>query len=166
VRALAAILVLATTAGAGPGVRVGAAGVTLALPSGWHSWVPPGGPTSGVTDPLTRVVAVSAPFRFASNGCQVAGYAFPATAVAIVIVEWIRLGRNDRWAARPGRFTRTALPLRPPPAIECFAGPGGSIEFAQRGRDLGAYLLAGRKATPRTIARARSVLDSLRVTPR
>jgi len=45
-----------------------------------------------VTDPLTRVVAVSAPFRFASNGCQVAGYAFPATAVAIVIVEWIRLG--------------------------------------------------------------------------
>lgn len=140
--------------------------MTLVLPSGWHSWVPPRVPTSGVTDPLTRVVAVSAPFRFASNGCQVAGYAFPETAVAIVVVEWIRIGRNDRWATRPAHFTQAALRLRPPPAIECFAGPGGSIAFAQRGRHLGAYLLAGRTATPRTIARARSVFDSLRVAPR
>jgi len=164
VRVLAAII-LASVA-ATPGTRVGAAGVTLSLPPGWHSWVPPGIPTSGVTDPLTRVVAVSAPFHFAANGCQVAAYAFPATAVAIVVVEWIRLGRNDRWSPRPAHFTRAALPLHRPPAIECFAGPGGSIEFAQHDRRLGVYLLAGREATPGSIARARTVLDSLRVTPR
>jgi len=52
--------------------RVGRAGVTVALPKGWHAWVPPG-PYAPGADPLTRVVAVSAPFRFAASGCQVAG---------------------------------------------------------------------------------------------
>jgi hypothetical protein len=146
--------------------RIGAAGVTVELPAGWHSWVPPAIPTSGVTDPLTRVVAVSAPFHFAASGCQVAGYAFPATAVAIVVVEWIGLGRNARWIGRPAHFTDRVLPLLPPRAIECFAGPGGAIEFAQRGRRFGAYLLSGREARPGLIARARAVLDSLRVAPR
>ena len=56
-----------------------------------------------------------------------------------------------------------SLPLHPPPAIECFAGSGGSIEFAQRGRHFGAYLLAGRRAQQSLVARARSVLDTLQV---
>jgi hypothetical protein len=113
-----------------------------------------------------RVVAISAPFHFAPGGCLVAAYAFPSTAVALVVVEWTRLGRNDRWSPRPPHFTAKTLPLHPPPAIECFAGPGGSLEFADHGRHFAAYVMAGRRAKQRLIDRARAVLDTLRVTPR
>ncbi|HZO96862.1 MAG TPA: hypothetical protein VFB42_05780 [Gaiellaceae bacterium] len=167
-RALA-LATAAALAGAGPvaasGARVGTAGVTVALPAGWHAWEPPARPAP-VTDPATRVVAVSAPFRFAAAGCQVAAYAFPPGAAAIVVVEWVRLGASDRWAPRPARFTRKTLPLRPPPAVECFDGAGGSVQFAERGRRFGAYLLAGRTARPALVERARAVLDTLRVAGR
>jgi hypothetical protein len=113
-----------------------------------------------------RVVAISAPFHFAPAGCQVASFAFPRDAVAVVVVEWVQLGRHDRWRSRPARFTPTVLPLHPPPTIECFAGPGGSVEFADHSRHFGAYLMAGRAATPALVAQARAVLDTLRVTPR
>ena len=75
--------------------RVGEAGVTVVLPGGWHTLPRPlAGLTPTVTDPLTRVVAVSAPFRYDVRGCQVAAYDFPRTAVAIVVVEWVELGRG------------------------------------------------------------------------
>jgi hypothetical protein len=144
--------------------RVGEHGVTVALPAGWHTTPrPPAGLTPSVTDPLTRVVAVSAPFHFASRGCQVAAYAFPRSAVAIVVVEWVGLGRDDRWASRPRTFSPGALPLHDPPAIECFDGRGGSVEFADHGRRLGAYLLVGTRARSALVMRARQVLDTLRV---
>lgn len=162
----AATLAVTAVAAARPAGRVGTAGVTVLLPAGWQAWMPPSVPTSGVTDPRTRVVAVSAPFRFAAAGCQVAAYTFPATAVALVVVEWVRLGRDARWLPRPARFTPADLPLHQPPAIECFAGPGGSIEFAEDGRRFGAYILAGRRAPQRLVARARAVLDTLRVARR
>ena len=166
---MAAILVsvLASSATtAAPERRIGSGGVSVVLPAGWHTWRPLPGLSSSVTDPVTRVVAISAPFRFAERGCQVAAYAFPSSAVAVIVLEWISLGRNDRWPPRPARFTAKTLPLHPPPAIECFAGPGGSIEFAQRGRHFGAYLLAGRRAQQRLVARARKILDTLQVAPR
>jgi hypothetical protein len=147
--------------------RVGERGVTVTLPAGWHTLPRPlAGLTPSVTDPLTRVVAVSAPFRFAARGCQVAAYAFPRSAVAIVVVEWVELGRGDRWAPRPRQFSPGALPLHDPPAIECFDGRGGSVEFADHGRRLGAYLLVGTRARPTLVARARAVLDTLRVSRR
>src|SRR2546422_8030333 len=146
--------------------RVGAAGVTVALPRGWHSWVPTG-PPGAVVDPLTRIVAISAPFRFAASGCQIAGYSFPSNAVALVIVEWQGLANPDpHFAPRPRRFTAKTLPLQPPPAIECFDGPGGSVQFADHERTFGAYILLGPRA-PATLAdRARAVLETLRVQPR
>ena len=159
-------VVLASTGAAAPPTRVGSAGVTVVLPAGWHTWRPLPGLAPSVTDPLTRVVAISAPLRFAPHGCLVAAYAFPATAVALVVVEWTRLGRNDRWPPRPPRFTSTNFPLHAPPAIECFGGPGGSIEFADHGRHFGAYLLAGRRAPHQLVERARAVLDTLRVARR
>jgi hypothetical protein len=161
--------VLATTASAAREARVGGVGVTLALPPGWHSWVPSTAFEPAVANPLTRVVAVSAPFHFAAADCQVAGYAFPASAVAIVVVEWVPtkgIPVPSAVPARPPRFDAKALALRPPPAIECFDGAAGSAQFKDHGRTFGAYLLAGRNAAPATVAGARSVLDSLRVNRR
>ena len=164
-RTIAAVLV-ALLAAAPSAHRIGAGGVTLSLPEGWHTWRPLPGLAPAVTDPVTRIVAISAPFHLAQHGCQVAAYAFPRNAVAVVVVEWRQLGRHERWPPRPPRFTARTLPLHPPPAIECFDGPGGSAEFADHGRHFGAYLLAGRAAPQTLVARARAVLDTLRVTPR
>jgi hypothetical protein len=138
--------------------------VTVVLPVGWHTLPRPLlGLSPTVTDPLTRVVAISAPFHFAAHGCQVAAYAFPRTAVAVVVVEWVELGRDARWAPRPRHFSPQALRLHDPPAIECFDGRGGAVEFSDHGRRLGAYLLVGRGASPALVERARGVLDTLQV---
>ena len=100
---------------------------------------------------------------------QVADYAFPASAVAIVVVEWtkaiggMKIGTGPR---RPRHFTAANLPIHPAPAIECFAGPGGSAEWAERGHSFAAYVLLGRRAPAALAARARAVLDTLRITPR
>jgi hypothetical protein len=151
-------------AGASP-PRVGGAGVTVALPHGWHSWTPTG-PPGPVVDPLTRIVAISAPFRFAASGCQIAGYSFPSNAVALVVVEWRgRANPGAHFAPRPRHFTARSLPLRAPPAIECFNGPGGSVQFVDHGRTFGAYILLGSHAPASLADRARAVLQTLRVQP-
>ena len=149
--------------GATPAAHAGGAGVTVSVPQGWSSipqLVPPKGMRVG--DPVTRIVVASAPISF-GKGCNVATYAFPSTAVAVVVVEWTQLGRTARWAPRPSRFTATTLPVSAPPAIECFAGAGGSVQFADHGRHFGAYLLLGRRASPALADRARGVLDTLTV---
>jgi hypothetical protein len=153
--------------GAGSERRVGEGGVTVALPTGWHTLPRPlAGLTPSVTDPLTRVVAISAPFHFADRGCQVAAYAFPRTAVAIVVVEWVRLGRGAGWRPRPRSFSPSVFRLHDPPAIECFDGRGGSVQFADHGRRLGAYLLVGGRAAPALVERARAVLGTLQAARR
>jgi hypothetical protein len=161
--------VLAWPASAQAPRRVGAAGVTVALPPGWHATRPDQGQ---ITNPLTRIVVSSGPIRWdLVSRCQgqPASYVFPKTAVAIVVVEWTRelggmkIGTGPR---RPAHFTASNLPLHRPPAIECFDGPGGSIEFAARGHSFAAYVLLGRKAPARLADRARSVLDTLQIAPR
>jgi hypothetical protein len=145
--------------------RVGTAGVMIALPNGWHSWVPTG-PPGAVVDPLTRIVAISAPFHFAASGCQIAGYSFPSNAVALVIVEWQGFANpGAHFAPRPPRFTAKTLPLQPPPAIECFNGAGGSVQFADHGRTFGAYILLGPRAPASLADQARAVLQTLHVQP-
>ncbi len=162
-------LLAAWPADAQPAHRVGQAGITVQLPAGWHSTRPVQG---RVTNPLTRIAVSSGPIRPRLTGrcdAQVAGYAFPKTAVAIVAVEWteplggMKIGVGPR---RPRRFTAANLQIRRPPAIECFDGPGGGTEFAEHGRSLAVYVLLGRKAPARLVARARAVLDTLRVTRR
>jgi hypothetical protein len=148
--------------------RVGAAGVTVALPPGWHSTRPHQG---NVTNPLTRLVVSSGSIHPDLAGrcqTQISSYAFPKTAVAIVLVEWTRdiggmgIGRGP---GRPRRFTAANLPVRAP-IVECFAGRGGSIEFAARRHTFGAYVLLGTKAPSRLADAARAVLDTLRIAPR
>jgi len=94
---------------------------------------------------------------------------FPRTGVAIVVVEWtvplggMKIGSGPH---RPRHLTAATLPVHPAPPIECFDGPGGSIEFAQHGRSFAAYLLLGPKAPARLAVRARRVVDTLRVASR
>jgi hypothetical protein len=160
------LVAAAALAAASCGQRVGSVGVTVVLPPGWHEL--DAGPPSlaGSADPVTRIVVASGPIRF-GRGCNDVDYAFPPTAVAIVVLEWTRpTPWAPKWPPRPRRFTPTTLRVRPPPAIECFAGPGGSAQFADHGRRFDAFLLLGRRAPVALAARARSVLDTLKVSPR
>jgi hypothetical protein len=149
--------------------RAGTGGVTVALPPGWHSTRPDQG---RITNPLTRLVVSSGAIRPRLTGTchtQVADHTFLATAVAIVVVEWtkpiggMKIGVGPK---RPPRFTAGNLSIRPPPIIECFDGPGGSIQWAERRHTFAAYVLLGRKAPPTLVTRSRAVLDTLRVAPR
>ena len=145
--------------------RVVAGGVSVGVPGGWHSIRQLAeAPAHGVTDPVTRVVVASGPITF-GPGCNQLDYCFPATAVAVVIVEWIGPTPGASWRPRPARFTAGNLPLRRG-MLECFAGRGGGLQFAQGGRRFAAYVLAGRRASAAAIGRARSVLDSLSVRSR
>jgi len=125
-----------------------------------------------VTNPLTRIVVSSgriSPDLTSRCQTQVSGYAFPKTAVAIVVVEWtkpigaMKIGIGPR---RPRHFTVANLPIRRPPAIECFDGPGGAAQFAEGGHTFAAYVLLGRRAPGRLADRARAVLDTIQVTRR
>jgi hypothetical protein len=146
--------------------RAGGAGVTVALPRGWHAvaqaWLGDG----AVTDPVTRVVVASAPIRWTDTGCQIASYSFSDSAVAIVIVEWRGRWPGTHYAPRPRRFTATNLPVRRAPTFECFDGGGGSIQFADHERHFMASILLGREAPTGLAARARAVLNTLRVDAR
>jgi hypothetical protein len=145
-----------------PPHRVGGAGVTVVLPTGWHAirlMVLP--PSMQANDPVTRIVVASGPIWF-GRGCNDVDYSFPSTAVALVVLEWVRL--TPHLPARPHRFTGKTLAVRAPPAIECFNGPGGSAEFMDHDRRFDAFLLLGRRASPALASRARTVLDTLRVT--
>jgi len=117
-------------------------------------------PGMQVGDPVTRIVAASGPIRF-GKGCNDVDYSFPSTSVALVVLEWVRL--TPRLSARPHRFTAKTLPVRRPPAIECFSGPGGSVQFMDHGRRFDAFLLLGRRAVPELADRGRAVLNTLRV---
>jgi len=161
--AIAVALAALGLVGAAPASHAGSGGVTVSLPQGWHS-VPLTAPADAhANDPVTRIVVASAPIRVGGHGCNVAVYAFPSTAVAVVVVEWTRLSKSVRFAPRPARFTATTLPVQAPPAIECFTGAGGSVEFTDHGRRFGAYLLLGTRASPALAGRARGVLDTLTV---
>ena len=144
-----------------PAERIGAAGVSIALPSGWHT-IPQAVPAPGTAnhDPVTRIVAASAPIAF-GRGCNELDYAFAHTAVALVVVEWVRPTPYAGFPRRPRRFTATTLPVRPPPALECFNGPGGGTQFVESGRRFAVYVLLGRRAPPMLAARARAVLDTM-----
>jgi hypothetical protein len=145
----------------GQGKRVGSAGVTVALPPGWHKATPHDG---AIIDPVTRLVVASAPVGTKSSGCQIASYDFAPTAVAVVVVEWGT--PHSGLPEHPNQFSRRTIDVQPPPAIECFDGPGGSVQFVEHGRSFGAYLLAGRQATEAAIDQAQQVVNEIEVAPR
>jgi hypothetical protein len=78
------------------------------------------------------------------------------------VLEWVR-PTPGRFPPRPRRFTSSNLPVRAPPSLECFAGRGGSLVFADHGRRFDAFVLLGRHARARLADAARAVLDTLEV---
>ncbi len=138
--------------------------MTIALPAAWHA-IPLALPPRGQrNDPVTRIVVASSPIRF-GRGCNDVDYSFAATAVAVVVLEWLQ-PTPGRFNTRPRRFTPNTLPIHPAPAIECFDGVGGSVQFSERGRRFAAFLLLGRLASPALARRARAALDTLEVVKR
>lgn len=158
------LLALATgsKAGAVRAERIGVAGVSVVLPPGWHAV--PRSTYPSQNDPVTRIAASSGPIRF-GRGCGDLDYVFPPTGVAIVVLEWVR-PTPGTFAPRPRRFTATTLPVRPPPALECFNGPGGGAQFSARGRRFAIFVLLGRRAPASLASQARAVLDTLEVARR
>jgi hypothetical protein len=136
--------------------RVGQAGVTLALPHGWSSipLVLPSAKPEG--DPVTRIVVASAPIRFGQ--CNDVSYTFSPKAVAIVVLEWRRPTPGVSWSPRPRHFV-----LATHGRIECHVGTGGSVKFEDHGRRFEVFVLLGKRAPAALAARARAVLDTLRV---
>jgi hypothetical protein len=143
--------------------RAGGAGVTVALPRGWHAVPQVWFHSATYPEPVTRIVVASAPIHWKDTGCQVASYAFSKRAVALVVVEW-RRWRGTRDQPRPRRFTAANLPVTRARTFECFDGGGGSIQFADHGRHFMASILLGRDAPPGLAVKARAVLNTLRVT--
>jgi hypothetical protein len=156
---------IAAATGGRSGIRTGQAGVTLVLPGGWHRIPLALPPARDASDPVTRIVASSGPISF-GHGCNDVDYDFPSDAVALVVLEWRSPALVRGAPARPARFTPATLRVRPPPAIECFDGSGGSAQFRDHGRAFDAFVLLGRKAPHALVDRARAVLDTLRVTAR
>jgi hypothetical protein len=146
-----------------PYVEAGSAGVTLALPDGWQALPARDG---NIVDPLTRVAITSGPLREPIPGCetQVTRYAPQADGVSVVILEW-RAPYDGTLARRPPSFDREALPIRRGD-IECFAGDGGIVQFIERERAFGVYLVVGERAKAELVSEARKALDTLRVRPR
>jgi hypothetical protein len=139
--------------------RTGDARVTVELPPGWHAGTPADG---NVIDPLTRALASSAPVRLRTAPCQIARYAPPPSDITLVVIEW-EPSADARPGERPSSFTRETLSLSPPPVIECFDGPGGSVQFVEHGRVFGAYLLIGKQAPDGLVEEALAVLNTLQV---
>ena len=140
--------------------RVGDAGATVTLPAGWHTTTANDG---AIVDPVTRLVVASLPIRPDPRGCQIAAYAFSDAAVALVVVEWREASAVA--PSRPEQFSSRELPVSPAPALECFDGSGGSVQFVDQGRIFGAYLLVGPNAPESLVVEARRVLDTLHVEP-
>lgn len=140
--------------------RAGDAGVTVALPPDWHSLSSDDG---AIIDPVTRLVVSSSPIRPKLSSCQIAAYSIAEDAVALVVVEWAK--PPPVAPQRPRQFTSRELSVLPAPVIECYEGLGGSVQFVDRGRTFGAYLLVGADALDSLVVEARRVLDTLRVEP-
>jgi hypothetical protein len=143
---------------------VGSAGVTVRLPSGWEFFRDGVAPQSmPYSDPLVRIVAASTKIKSYPQGCKAETFRFARGGVGLMIVEWVHAQKGIVWPRRPSRFTVHAPPLRRPPAVECWPGPGGAVQFSSNGRHFAAYLLLDPHATPATATRARAVLDTLAV---
>jgi hypothetical protein len=81
----------------------------VALPRGWYAGTPADG---NVIDPLTRVVASSAPIRLSQVPCQIARYSPPAADVSLAVVEWEPSDYARRVRARGVSPRKRSSPVR------------------------------------------------------
>jgi hypothetical protein len=163
---VALVVVLSAPAFGADPQRTGTAGVTVALPAGWHFFRQGVAPRSKpYADPLIRIVAASAPVVSYPRGCKAETFRFSRPAVGLMIVEWVHPQRGVRLRKRPSVFTARNLPIHPG-AVECWPGPGGAVEFTAHGRSFAAYVLLSEHAPHGLAAEARDILDTLAVSKR
>ena len=115
------------------------------------------------SDPLVRIVVASTKIMSFPQGCKAETFRFARGGVGLMIVEWVHAQKGIVWPSSPPRFTAQALPLRKPPAVECWPGPGGVVQFTANGRHFAAYLLLSPNAPLAIAAQARAVLNTLAV---
>ena len=141
--------------------EVGSAGVTIALPEGWHALAANDG---NIIDPVTRIAATSGPLREPMPGCetQITRYAPDPEGASLVIVEW--KDPDPTLPRRPPTFEGDALRLQQG-RLECFAPNGGSVQFSERGRVFGVYVMVGERGQRSLAEEARRALDTLQVAP-
>jgi hypothetical protein len=140
--------------------RAGSAGVTVELPTGWHSTE---GRDGNVIDPLARLAVASSPIRPAASACQTSAYAFADDAIALVLVEWQAPDvAGAKHPPRPARFTPAGLEIARG-THECYRGRFGSAFFEDRGRVFGAYVFVGDRAPESLVEEVCAVLDSIEV---
>lgn len=138
--------------------------MTVGLPLGWQFFRPGVAPESmPYGDPLVRIVVASTRIHSFPLGCKAETFRFARGGVGLMIVEWVHPQAGVVWPRRPRQFSARALPVRSPPAVECWPGPGGAVQFAANGRHFAAYLLLDPHAPLATAAQARAVLDTLAV---
>jgi hypothetical protein len=148
-------------------LRAGSAGVTVRLPRGWRTYPNGVAPRSmPYNDPLVRIVVASTQVRAFPRGCKAETFRFARGGVGLMVVEWLRPQRGVTWTQRPRPFMARALSVRPAPAVECWPGPAGAVEFTANGRYFAAYLLLDEHAPLAKAAQARAVLDTLQVARR
>lgn len=164
---LLALCGIGATGCAGPSShRVGTAGVSVAAPAGWHFFAAGVAPQSmPYGDPLVRIVAASRAVVAFPPGCKAETFRFKQRAVGLMVVEWLHPSPGAVFPARPRRFTAKNLPVRTR-AVECWPGPGGSIEFSSNRRDFAAYVLLSPGAPAALAATGRAVLGTLVVAHR
>jgi hypothetical protein len=155
--AAVAVLTLGASAVAASTVTLRAGGVAVKAPAGWAlvTVADPG----AVTDPRTVLVAGTEGAAPRKSDCQVAAYRVPADGAVVVVLRWA--GRAPEWLPTD-RAALDDLRLRRP-YFECFEGRGAGTQLAIRGRAYQVNVMAGDRATPRTVANALAVARSLDV---
>ncbi|HEU0315759.1 MAG TPA: hypothetical protein VFR49_00430 [Solirubrobacteraceae bacterium] len=160
---LTLVLVLAGlalgTAGSAVGTRLGA-GLSIAVPAGWHLALR----LTGLAEPVERFTLASFPLRRPPDAASSCGPvravdAIPAAGALVFVFEYGPHGTSaGEFPPRPRHFAVPAGPARP---YECF-GLGWLLRFRVGSRRFQAMIALGRRAGPER-ARLLAALDSLRV---
>jgi hypothetical protein len=154
------VLTLTSVASGSIGTAIGANGVQLTLPAGWHRVVAAGdGP---VTDPRTLLVVGTVRARPKPTQCQIAAYRVPPHGAVVVVVGW-KTATSGGGHMKPGRWPLRTLTSVRRPSFECFAGRGAAASLALGGKAYQVNVMVGDSASARDIAQALAVGRSFRL---
>jgi hypothetical protein len=149
------------TGGAGPSThRVGAHGVSLALPPDFHV-VKPASP-GAVSDPQTLIVVGTHGVHAIRSRCQIASYHVPSQGAVIVIIRW-QSSLDAGGSGGPGIAALRKLRRVEQPSFECYSGRGAAVQFRAGGHPYQVNVMVGDHATAARIAQALAVARSLHV---
>ena len=156
------VLTLAFTsvANSGMGQTVGAHGVALTIPTGWHRVASAGdGPAA---DPRTLLVVGATGVIPKPTQCQIAAYRVPAHGAVVVVVGW-KTATSGGGRMKPGRGPLKKLTSVKQPSFECFAGRGAAASLALDGKAYQVDVMVGNSTSAQHVAEALAVARSFRL---